>query len=627
MIRQTLLALLLCLVALSQVQAANDPRYHIRPPENWINDPNGPYRDPVTGKIHLYMQYNPWGALWGNMSWYHVTSDDYVTWRREPVAMYNELWYNHWGVYSGGMQNNNFSVPVVVYTCVEDVNVQRQCIANPLKSDVDGKREFNSFVQSPMNPILTEEDVPGLVGYENFRDPTDWWQDPTDSSKWLISFSTRAVTEEGDNAHVAVFRTSDPSFQSGYNFSHFMYTYKYDPDHMFECPDFFQTSSNSDHFLKLSTMPPHRDYIVYGSYELNTSTNEYDFVADDERSFTLMDAGPYYAAKSFYDPIQDRRFYWGWLQEELSDEQMVAQGWSGVQNLMRRVEYDSTEKKLKYAPAPELRGLRLEKVAWDTNIAVNSTPTVTLAAGGAATRYHEIVAKFRVPDATVFNGATYYTADTVPEFGVMIRGDSGFSKYSAVSVKMPVATAAAVTNSAQDTRYSVFKTFVPPAGTECSSECERERWCESWTSVDGSCLLYWKLSERVATDGATSGTVNQALLSFERSQSGTEGWTDELTTRAPFTQVSPNEVELHIFVDDNVVEVYKDGGLEVASGHIYLPDSPDQTGIALYAKNLAGVTANITVYTMGSIWAGEEPPTVVDNFTNSLNALLTTLVD
>eukprot|EP00796_Vickermania_ingenoplastis_P005569 gene5569-biopygen3402 len=65
------------------------------------------------------------------MSWYHVTSEDYVKWRHEPVAMYNDLWYNHWGVYSGGMQNNNLSVPVVVYTCVEVENLQRQCIANP----------------------------------------------------------------------------------------------------------------------------------------------------------------------------------------------------------------------------------------------------------------------------------------------------------------------------------------------------------------------------------------------------------------------------------------------------------------------------------------------------------------
>eukprot|EP00796_Vickermania_ingenoplastis_P000023 gene23-biopygen34 len=237
------------------------------------------------------------------MSWYHVTSEDYVKWRHEPVAMYNDLWYNHWGVYSGGMQNNNLSVPVVVYTCVEVENLQRQCIANPTKQDVEGRRLFNEFVQSPLNPIITEDDVPGFYSLENFRDPTDWWVDPTDPNKWLIAFAVRATTEaDGDSAHVVVFSTSDPSFQSGYNFSHFMYSFKYDPDNMFECPDFFKLDDYPEHFLKLSTMPPHRDYFVYGSYELNSATGKYDFVADPERTFTWADFGPYYASSPSTTP-------------------------------------------------------------------------------------------------------------------------------------------------------------------------------------------------------------------------------------------------------------------------------------------------------------------------------------
>eukprot|EP00796_Vickermania_ingenoplastis_P005574 gene5574-biopygen3407 len=59
-----------------------------------------------------------------------------------------------------------------------------------------------------------------------------------------------------------------------------MYSFKYDPDNMFECPDFFKLDDYPEHFLKLSTMPPHRDYFVYGSYELNSATGKYDFVAD-----------------------------------------------------------------------------------------------------------------------------------------------------------------------------------------------------------------------------------------------------------------------------------------------------------------------------------------------------------
>ncbi|KAG5487905.1 hypothetical protein LSCM4_07587 [Leishmania orientalis] len=181
--------LILLLVAVAMMAAAvtvamdgvpYEPIYHIRPPKNWVNDPNGPYRDPVTGKVHLYMQYNPNGPLWGDIAWYHVTSEDYVKWTRpeSPVAVWADRWYDKWGAYSGTMMNNNYSEPVMVYTCTEPENIQRQCIANPPKSDLHGKRTLDTLVKSPLNVIMSEDMIPGIVATENFRDPTEWWQDP-----------------------------------------------------------------------------------------------------------------------------------------------------------------------------------------------------------------------------------------------------------------------------------------------------------------------------------------------------------------------------------------------------------------------------------------------------------------
>lgn len=61
------------------------PVFHFAPEKNWMNDPNGTlYRD---GIYHLFYQYNPRGAEWGNICWAHAVSADLVNWERKGVAL------------------------------------------------------------------------------------------------------------------------------------------------------------------------------------------------------------------------------------------------------------------------------------------------------------------------------------------------------------------------------------------------------------------------------------------------------------------------------------------------------------------------------------------------------------
>ncbi|AIN95355.2 beta-fructofuranosidase, putative [Leishmania panamensis] len=630
---------ILLLVAVAMIAAAAvamdgvpyEPIYHIRPPKNWINDPNGPYRDPVTGKIHLYMQYNPNGPLWGDIAWYHVTSEDYVKWTRpeSPVAMWADRWYDRWGVYSGTMMNNNYSEPVIVYTCTEPENIQRQCIANPPKSDLHGKRTLDTLVKSPLNAIMSEDMIPGLVALENFRDPTEWWLDPTHPNRWLIGFVARIKDSEGDNAHVILFSTEDPSFQSGYSFSHSLYTYKYDLDRMFECPDFFTLTQGGEHYLKLSTMPSHRDYFVYGAYQADPVTGKYIFVEDPERSFTFVDYGPLYASKTFYDPILNRRTMWGWTMDELSDTQVRANGWSGVQNMLRTVVYDTVEQKIKTQPVPETKGLRLHKLVDMKGIAVTQTPTQIVASNTNNTLYHEIIARFTLADPATFAAdATYADDSEVPEVGVMVRANASLGQYTTVSVRMPTGGPSPSESTQQLETYPAIKVFSTPTAASCSAECNKMRLCESYTfrESDKNCTMYWKTNPMGTSADATSGTVREPLLYLGRTQSGTIGNTAPLHGRAPFATATPNGFELHIFVDDSVLEVFKDEGLETLTGRLYIDNGADTTGVAVYARNAGTVTVDIEVYTMDTIWKAPTP-NAARNFTNSLYNLLDTLID
>src|SRR3954468_14547792 len=64
------------------------PQYHFSPQKNWTNDPNGPVY--FNGEYHLFFQYNPFGDVWGHMSWGHATSPDLVHWKQLPVALTEE---------------------------------------------------------------------------------------------------------------------------------------------------------------------------------------------------------------------------------------------------------------------------------------------------------------------------------------------------------------------------------------------------------------------------------------------------------------------------------------------------------------------------------------------------------
>lgn len=61
------------------------PVAHLRPPRNWINDPNGlVFHD---GHYHVFYQYNPYGTRHANMHWGHFRSRDLISWEPLPIAL------------------------------------------------------------------------------------------------------------------------------------------------------------------------------------------------------------------------------------------------------------------------------------------------------------------------------------------------------------------------------------------------------------------------------------------------------------------------------------------------------------------------------------------------------------
>ena len=99
------------------------PQFHLLPAKNWMNDPNGPIF--WNGLYHMFFQYNPNAAVWGNMHWNHAISEDMIHWRHLPIALApTPGWDDADGCFTGSAVNDN-GVATILYTGVKATSSDR----------------------------------------------------------------------------------------------------------------------------------------------------------------------------------------------------------------------------------------------------------------------------------------------------------------------------------------------------------------------------------------------------------------------------------------------------------------------------------------------------------------------
>jgi beta-fructofuranosidase len=333
-----------------QSKLANDPlrpQFHLLPTRNWMNDPNGPIY--WNGLYHMFFQYNPNAAVWGDMHWNHAVSEDMIHWRHLPIALApTPGWADADGCFTGSAVNDN-GVATILYTGVQEAPFERatlrdghhnfretQCLATSSDPQLrTWKKWKDPVIQPPNDPKLT-----------GFRDPF-LWRDEV-SKLWYLGVASGQSKIGG---RVLLYHSKDlrsweylhPLASGRWNEKE--NTNPVDSGEMWECPDFFPLGKK--HVLLYSTA----GRVIWEVGELDSK----ELVFHPQKR-GLLDHGAYYAQKTQLD-AKGNRILWGWIPEKRPDAELVAAGWAGCMALPRVLSLGADDELLMRV-ASEARSLR-----------------------------------------------------------------------------------------------------------------------------------------------------------------------------------------------------------------------------------------------------------------------------
>ena len=296
------------------------PQFHLLPRANWMNDPCAPRFH--NGRYHMFFQYNPHAAVWGDMHWNHATSPDLIHWTHQPLALApTPGGYDAFGCFTGSVLPG-MDVPTILYTGVTKASPETirgeglhevQCLATSTDPDL-------RVWKKAAKPVLPSP-PPGLE-ITGFRDPCPW----QDNDVWYLGVGSGFSKVGGA---VLLYRSFDghnweyihPLAQGTWNGSD--KTNPVDTGEMWECPDFFPLGGK--HVLLYSV--ERKVFWEVGVFE----TLNMRFHSETKG---MLDHGYYYAMKSMKDE-KGRRILWGWVEESRTGDECLAAGWAGSMALPR----------------------------------------------------------------------------------------------------------------------------------------------------------------------------------------------------------------------------------------------------------------------------------------------------
>lgn len=402
------------------------PAYHFSPLYGWMNDPNGlVYKD---GEYHLFYQYNPYGSLWGNMTWGHAVTKDFVRWTHlDPAIFGNELG----DVFSGSaiVDKDNVSgfgagAIIAMYTSA-GIN-QTQSIAY----STDNGRTFNIYEK---NPVITSDIV-------DFRDPKMFFDEQTNEWKVVIASGQEVRFYTSKNLKDW---TYESSFGTGYG----------NHKGVWECPDLLRVKvagSNEEKYVLILNINPGGPFGGSATQYFVGNFDGHKFTCESKPETTKwMDYGKdHYATVTWSNAPENRKIALAWMSNWQYANAVPTQQFRSANSIPRELSLikDNGEYYLYSYPVKEMEMTRGKALVDKQIITSNQVKRQTIDQAGDT---YEIILSSETPikgqlSITLSNHTKEEVEmiyDTDRKSFTMDRtgsGDTGFSKDFPIPTTAPV---------------------------------------------------------------------------------------------------------------------------------------------------------------------------------------------
>jgi sucrose-6-phosphate hydrolase SacC (GH32 family) len=597
------------------------PHFHVMDHTCDENDPNAPFYDAKHGVYHLFYQKHCATPVSGEsikgIVYGHVVSKDLLRWAHMPVAIWNDMPYDRYAIYSGSATIVD-GVPHIIYPGL--------CLRSEWPADRRAHYCTNFVAAVP-------SDHPTDILLENWSKPeynpivNGSSKDP--SAAWQITSATTGSPVE--------WRFSDNTgqiFSSVDGFQHWRSVGVLRGIPEGDCPSLFglpaptpgtlpaPAGADQPTHVHVTSGNPFGTWMQVGNYShgaphtpgewapLRPCLTNKPRLGGCGRS---IDRGQTYAAKQFADPVNNRTLLWTWAYVRPNS----------TMALLRVITWNRELSQLEFAPLEEQAQLResvLAKAANATVVAGQEFPLGTWTGGQGNTSETEVI--FRLPShaarfgiVVMANGkgsssktGTYFWVDYAgPQTNTAVVGaHSGGSAAASASRNLQYAKVMPGVNlRGMDLKViSGYKGNWSTCQALCAATaaCQAWTWCEDCPAPASKCCLKSGLpvpsrSNLSSIPEIVSGIMHPELINSCPMGSNVSACrpTDEL-------ELSPTEttIALRVFVDQTFAEAYFQNGRSVLTVSV---EPSAVASIALAVIEEEGSTGGGVVAESARVWS------------------------